>query len=886
MILYRPLAASLATRSLRLAAKLVMIVCVLTPIGHAIAQDALPQRRAMQEDAELCDVQFVDPERGWAVGDRGVIWHTEDGGRSWVLQPSGVTCRLSSVSFVDAENGWAVGGTTQGYTHTTRGVLLVTHDGGRSWRCDRTLVLPALRQVRFFDRANGWALGESSATFASGVFSTEDGGRSWTPMSTQTVEGWLCGDFVDPHTGALAGRRGVMAAVRRRGLESSKTPELGLRGLQKMRLTSSGGWLVGDGGLVLTTTDVGKNWTAPTGDPGAATGGEFDWRAVDVRAAKCWIAGAPGSRVLHTSDGGQSWQTFATGSHVPIRALAFVDDTQGWAVGALGTILHTSDGGRTWQRQHSGGTRAAILALIAEPLSAPLELFARLSGNDGYLSAVEFLNRRDLESPRPEDDTLDLRAQDALSLVGTSAAGTAWSFPLRQAGLTLSTQQILDGWNRANDGQATTQLEAHLIRQIRMWRPEVIVTHASSPRGNDPLGHLVNQFVLRAVEHAADATRLPEHLAQQDLEPWRVKKVLGLLADAQPGQLNITTSQLAPRLGASLAEVADEARSLLADEYTAALPTIGFQVAVDALPQGAGSHDFMSGLTLYPGGDARRKLTESPEQGVEAMRRVAQKHRNVQAILARSEHNSAERRGMTAQVGDLTMGLDDAGSGEVLFHMAHHYWKSGRWDAAAEMFQMLVSRYPQHRLAVPSMVWLVQYWSSGEVGWQMERAVRSSAVEAELPTVGLMPTPARTAAAAQQAAAHALRTKRTVGLVTDTPNETQRSERASNFGRQIEQQHAAVFAEPNVQFAWATAQRKAGLPGTGDRLFAMMTRGRSHDAWWSCAAGELWLAEPAKSTPPKSVWRVVGTAARPYLDGRLDEPMWQEAAPIELLSAL
>jgi hypothetical protein len=675
-----------------------------------------------------------------------------------------------------------------------------------------------------------------------------------------------------------------LAAVRRRSLEATRTPDLGLRGLHKIRLATNGhGWLVGDGGLVLTTADLGKTWTAPTGD--LAANDDFDWHAMDMRGDKCWIAGHPGSRVLHTGDGGRTWQTFSTGWSLPIDDLCFVDDTHGWAVGAMGVVLHTADGGRTWQRQRSGGSRAAILALLAESKKAPLELFARLSGNEGYLSAVEFLNRRDLESPSATSDTLDVRAAEALSLVGASSIATAWNFPLRQPGLSVSVQQILDGWNRANDGQAPEHLESHLVRQIRTWRPDVIVTHSPSPRGNDPLGHLINQLVLRATEHAADATRFPEQTAQ-GLEPWRVKKVIGVLADGQSGQLNLTTSQLAPRLGCSLSELADRARALVDDEYSVAASTIGFQLAIDALPQGSGSHDFMSGLTLQPGGDARRKLVDVPEQGAELMRRVAQKHRNVQAILARSEHGSSERRAMTAQVGDLTMGLDESSSGDVLFQMAHYYWHAGRWDAAAEMFQLLAGRYPNHRLAGPSLVWLVQYGSSGEVAWQIERASRDSAASAELPTAGLMPTPARSALAAQQAAAKMLHPNRSVGLVSDALSETARCERANGIVRQMESQCPALFAEPSLQFAWIAAQRKMGLPGTGDRLFASITRTRSHDAWWTCAAGEQWLAEPSKTTPPKSIWRAYATADRPYLDGKLNDAIWKTAAAAELHSAM
>ena len=44
----------------------------------------------MREDAELADVFFLDPDRGWAVGDRGAIWATDNGGRHWRMQMSGV----------------------------------------------------------------------------------------------------------------------------------------------------------------------------------------------------------------------------------------------------------------------------------------------------------------------------------------------------------------------------------------------------------------------------------------------------------------------------------------------------------------------------------------------------------------------------------------------------------------------------------------------------------------------------------------------------------------------------------------------------------------------------------------------------------------------------
>src|SRR5215469_56123 len=45
-----------------------------------------------------------------------------------------------------------------------------------------------------------------------------------------------------------------------------------------------------------------------------------------------------------------------------IRAIQFVDEREGWAVGDDGVIWHSIDGGQTWERQYSG-VRASFRAL-------------------------------------------------------------------------------------------------------------------------------------------------------------------------------------------------------------------------------------------------------------------------------------------------------------------------------------------------------------------------------------------------------------------------------------------------------------------------------------------------------------------------------------------
>ncbi len=60
----------------------------------------------------------------WAVGDGGQIWASENDGVSWFEQSSGTGEDLYAVHFADAQNGAAVG---------RRGTVLVTSNGGTTW---------------------------------------------------------------------------------------------------------------------------------------------------------------------------------------------------------------------------------------------------------------------------------------------------------------------------------------------------------------------------------------------------------------------------------------------------------------------------------------------------------------------------------------------------------------------------------------------------------------------------------------------------------------------------------------------------------------------------------------------------------------------------------
>jgi len=876
-------------------ALLVLVCCaVLIHATTGAPAQTIQSTAEMLTDACLHDVIFIDPRRGWAVGDRGVIRFTDDGGQHWRTQHSGVDCPLQSVCFIDADNGWAAGGWTHPHTHKTTGVVLRTRDGGRHWTALQRGMLPALKRTQFFDAATGWALGTRSALYPAGVFYTDDGGRHWSPVPGGVGSGWLAGDFRHRNGGVLAGRDGSLATAMRAGIRRSRTPNLGLRHLRRMRLVDpTGGYLVGDGGLVLTTVDGGLTWQMPVGPLPRGVIEQFDFSALAVCGPRAWVAGSPGTRVLHTPDGGRTWEMLHTGQNLPIRALSFVDPYHGWAVGALGTILATRDGGRSWHRQHCGGTRAAVVGVFGQPSDVPLELFARLCAKEGYLGFVEILGRHDVEvRPDSEADPAE-RTYEALVNCGACGARTDWRFPLRQAGLRVPGQSIIDAWDRANDGHGITHAQNHVVRAIRQWRPDVMVTDASDPRDDDPLAEIMRQIVLGAVEKAADPTTCTDQITVAGLSPWKVKRVFGTLEDGVSGDVTVTTAQLAPRLGRSLSEQALTARGILSAEYAPAPQTIGFQLLLNRFPRGTGRLDFFSGISLVPGGDARRILNSTPGTDMAQLRRQIQKRRNLQQLFSRSASDAMGGTAWLGQVTDLVEGLNTQGAGEILYHLGRRYHATGYPEMAAETFQLLVDRYGDHSLTEPALVWLVQYYASGETAWRLRgrsrfhvRQVSSQTPVGELPPIdrrndaGSADTPAD-GPHARPGSRIPLHVEGTGGTFGTQTKRDDRSRHALSIGELIRRTRPALAAEPAIGLAQAAAFRSLGQLREADRIYQRLGSRRSLNAWQDCAGGERWLASP-RGAPPKKIWRCRLAPARPRLDGKLDDSVWQTAEAVDL----
>jgi photosystem II stability/assembly factor-like uncharacterized protein len=808
---------------------------------------------AMRNDAALADVCFVDPQRGWAVGDRGTIWHTRDGGQQWFLQRSGVSCRLESISFVSAQVGWVAGGYSHPYSHTGAGVILYTEDGGLHWNRHTKLLLPPLRRVQMFGSRAGVALAYPSAMYPSGVFTTDNGGRSWSQVPGERKRGAQVGDFLDVRLGAIAGNDAPAAVVGRMLVQSQPIePGLGLRAPARLELTPpNGGWLVGQGGLVLRTADQGRSWRLPPGELAPLRAGQFDFAALEVRGPKCWIAGNPGTRVFFTPDAGATWSAFPTGQSLPLNAISFVDDEHGWAVGPLGTILASIDGGRTWTRQRSGGTRVALLGLFSDPKDIPWELFVRLSGNEGYLSAVEVVHRRDVDSPPRDEIPPGDRIHEAMACAGGCYGRAAWEFPLRQPGLEVPAEQVFQAWSRVHDRPGEEVLENHLVQVIRAWRPEIIVTHDAA--SDSISAKLLGQAVLKAVAVAAQGDARGDSAESIGLQPWQVKRVMSSLGPDAAGSVQVASNQLADRLGCALEDVAARARASVDDRFRVSPVSLGFQSMFDSSAPDRKARDFFADLAVAPGGEARRAIVVAGPEAPELVRRLAQRRRTALAVVEHSGRDPRTRAAMLAETRSLTEGLDNQAAATLLYQLGQNYYRSGHWEMATEVFEILCEAYEDEPLTRSAQVWLIEYHASSEARWRIEGPRRGAVVQ-------------------------------TTALAADPRNCEPQARRALTLGSRLQQTRPDLYAQPAIGFVVAAVDR-VEQPRMAERFYSVQRTSAIDRAWKECAQAEQWLAE-RRGTPAKPVLHCRRATSKPHLDGKLDDSLWANAEAVPLRSAL
>lgn len=176
------------------------------------AQGAPPRTGAF--GYQLDSVDFVDPSDGWVLADLGnatfTVLGTTNAGRRWTTRLTAPSSRPAEfMRFFDRSSGVVV-------TTGPNAMVFTTRDGGSTWTNQEVGVTSYVIAASFVDAAHGWLLDYGGTNGSTQLFMTADGGGSWrmqgSPVSDVTqayavtfadrTHGWL--DTVAPGPYAYA----------------------------------------------------------------------------------------------------------------------------------------------------------------------------------------------------------------------------------------------------------------------------------------------------------------------------------------------------------------------------------------------------------------------------------------------------------------------------------------------------------------------------------------------------------------------------------------------------------------------------------------------------------------------------------------------------------
>ncbi|MEJ5059353.1 MULTISPECIES: WD40/YVTN/BNR-like repeat-containing protein [unclassified Pseudomonas] len=290
-----------------------------------------------------------------AVGERGLVVLSDDGGRQWRQARVPVSVTLTSVSFADARQGWIAG-------HS--GVVLHTSDGGESWSIQtdgvalakaslaQALGLPdtnadrersiqdaqrlvddgadkPLLSICFADARRGMVVGAFGLAAR-----TDDGGKTWTPCRNRLPNPMSLHLYAVAHhdkTWVLAGEQGVLMLSRDDGASFESLAAPSERTLFAATATRKGGFVFA--GLLGAACRI---------DPGSTT-----VTAIDLSAPLTILSCAElrDGRLMLLAQGGRVLASRDDGAHFAEQQLPRRDPLTSLVEAADGGLVATSMGG-------------------------------------------------------------------------------------------------------------------------------------------------------------------------------------------------------------------------------------------------------------------------------------------------------------------------------------------------------------------------------------------------------------------------------------------------------------------------------------------------------------------------------------------------------------
>ena len=251
-----------------------------------------------------------------------------------------------------------------------------------------------------------------------------------------TQSGWICGNAGILLKTTNGGQNWTQVAVTANDINSITFKNINT------------GIAVGDNGIIIRTTNGGANWNSVT------SGTTDQFRKVSSGAGSIFFASGDNGLAAVSTDNGATWALKNSGTTLRLSGAFAYDANKLWAAGENGLIRYSSDGGNNWATQVSGITTAELhdIQFVNESVG-----FA-----GGSNSNFIFTNDGGLTwAPRNSglfSDVNGIYFQDANIGWGVSIVGTIYF-----------TTDGGSSWTSQPCGSAFTLREAYFLHQGKGW---------------------------------------------------------------------------------------------------------------------------------------------------------------------------------------------------------------------------------------------------------------------------------------------------------------------------------------------------------------------------------------------------------------------------------
>ncbi len=239
---------------------------------------------------------FLNSMTGWVITSGSSISRTITGGVTWEKRSIPMSAPVNSIFFINDQTGWA----------TTDNGIYKTLNSGINWTnyVDPNFFLE-YDEITFTNELTGWVSADDNLS----IVKTTNGGINWFSLGKNQWNA-MAMHFLNSQTGWIA----TYSHFRR-------------------------------------TTNGGTTWDSISG-----VNDIIDMQFVNSLtgwAAASSLPSRVSGKIYRTTDGGFNWITQYSSPYNNFRAVSFINENTGWAVGSYGSILKTTTGGNVFISQTS-----------------------------------------------------------------------------------------------------------------------------------------------------------------------------------------------------------------------------------------------------------------------------------------------------------------------------------------------------------------------------------------------------------------------------------------------------------------------------------------------------------------------------------------------------